>query len=254
MTHAKTNRVGDRGQPDCARVRRTGCAGDDTVVVAADASTDVRVIRDVTTDDGPVRAPFDSGPCGNPPCFDPSSTLSFTTPPPAPTANQGKCADDDLISQFLSVCIEQDGERFLDAGNAACNAFVVANQECSTCLAGIAAPDAGATPLAAWPAVVSYTAGGGELAPDVAACVAAISSASDDCKKGYASISTCAATICLNNNPSVDDACIAAIAAVPKADADSKCAASTPITTNADFANVFLTVGRTLCENGSGDE
>jgi hypothetical protein len=213
----------------------------------------------------------DAGSCiGNGDIFDPSSVLSFTTAPLASKANQGKCASDDLVSQFLAACNPfPDVDAGPDAGNG-CDAFISANADCARCLGGYSAPDASAPLNSPWPALLQIDEQGHAI-PSVAACAAAISTGDDTCKSNYANDDLCAesgcgpwfgtpdyaacyqeqttspCSTCLYDNP-IDAACQAAIAAVSPADADAKCGASTQIQSDADFELVFLKVGRTLCE------
>jgi hypothetical protein len=173
----------------------------------------------------------------------------------------------------LAACISSatDGgaDAAADAGDA-CDAYIAANSDCALCLGGYSAPDAGTPPNSPWPALLQIDENG-DVVPAVTACLAAISTGTDTCKSNYADddlciqsgcaactsdadYSTCATdestdptTTCLTTNP-LDAACQAAINAVSQTDADTKCAASTTISTNADFQAVFLAVGRTLCE------
>jgi hypothetical protein len=204
-------------------------------------------------------------------CFDPSTVLSFTTAPLPPAANQGKCASDDLVSQFLAACIQVAADGGADAGDGgdACDVYLQTNPDCATCLGDFSAADAGAAPASPWPALLQIDQAGHTI-PNVAACLAAISTGTDTCKSNYANddlclesgcgacaasdFSACAAaettgqtSTCVTTNP-LDSACQAALNAVSQTDADTKCAASTTINTDADFAAVFMTVGRTLCE------
>jgi hypothetical protein len=232
----------------------------------ADSST----IDHVVPDSGPVA---DAG--GDPACFDPSSVLSFTTTPLAPKANQGACASDDLINQFLAACIStaDAGTTAADSGDAAavdpCEAYIDANASCALCLGGYSPADAGTPPNSPWPALLQVDSNG-DVLPAVAACIAAISTGTDTCKLNYATDDLCTqtgcgacsdtdysgcataestdpTTTCLTSSP-LDSACQAAINGVSSSDADSKCGASTQIQSQTDFANVFLLVGKTLCE------
>ncbi len=226
----------------------------------------------------PDRVLPDTGPApdagGDPACFDPTQVLSFSTTPLAPKANQGACASDDLINQFLAACITTgDAGTPDDAGDAAtvdpCEAYIDANASCALCLGGYSPADAGTPPNSPWPALLQVDANG-DVLPAVAACIAAISTGTDTCKLNYASDDLCVqtgcgacsdtdysgcataettdpTTTCLTSNP-LDAACQAAINGVAQTDADSKCGASTQIQTQTDFSNVFLLVGKTLCE------
>lgn len=231
---------------------------------------------DASTSD--VKAPSDTGVTespdgGDPACFDPSTVLSFSTAPLPPAANQGKCASDDLVNQFLAACISSAGsdggtDAAADAGDA-CDAYIAANADCALCLGGYSAPDAAAPPNTPWPALLQVDEAG-DVIPAVQACLAAISTGTDTCKSNYADddlciesgcaacsstdFSTCATdessdptTTCLTTDP-LDAACQAAINAISQTDADTKCAASTTINSDADFQAVFLAVGRTMCE------
>jgi hypothetical protein len=240
-------------------------SGDDSSV-ATDSGSDVKVVADTGAGNQ------DSG-GGDPACFDASTVLSFTTAPLPPAANQGKCASDDLVNQFLAACVNSTdaGAGAADAADAAdpCDAFIAANSDCALCLGGYTAPDASAPANTPWPALLQIDENG-DVVPAVSACIAAISTGTDTCKSNYADddlciqsgcgacsasdYSTCAtdestdpSTTCLTANP-LDAACQAAINGVSQTDADTKCAASTTINTDADFDAVFLAVGRTLCE------
>jgi hypothetical protein len=218
------------------------------------------------------------GPCGDCACFDPAGVISPASTLLPPTANQGKCASDDLITQFLAACAPEhvgaidaglDASVGVDAGET-CSDFVQTNPDCALCLGGKSPADAGAVAPFPWPALLT-TDTKGDVIPNVAACLAAISTGTDTCKSNYAGddlclesgcgagcvsadFSACATaettdptSTCLTGYP-VDAACVTALNAITEADAVSKCAASTTINTNADFDAVFLTVGRTLCE------
>jgi hypothetical protein len=205
---------------------------------------------------------------GDTACFDPSTVLSFTTAPLAPAANQGKCASAALITQFFTSCITQGDAGTADAADTTCDDFIAANQACSLCVAGFSPPDAGAPPASPWPALLEIDQAG-HVIPNVAACLAAISTGTDTCKSNYANddlclesgCGACASTdfaacataettdptsTCLTTNP-LDAACQAALNGVAQTDADTKCAASTTINTQTDFQNVYTTIASTLC-------
>ncbi len=240
------------------------CSSSSNGAAPIDASSDARIYP----------PPGDAAvPCGGGDIFDRSSVLTFTTPPLPPVANQEKCASDDLVSQFLAACNPFRDVDAADAGDI-CDAFISANADCARCLGGYSAPDASAPPNSPWPALLQIDQQGHTI-PNVAACVAAISTGADTCKSNYANDDLCAesgcgpwfgapeyaecyyaetsdyacpqSTTCLYDNP-IDAACQAAIAAVSPTDADAKCGASTQIQSDADFELVFLKVGRTLCE------
>jgi hypothetical protein len=230
----------------------------------------------VATADGQVWPVFD-GNCCPPPrwdvaCFDPTSVLTYTTPPLAPAANQGKCASDDVIAQFYAACVAVAADAGPDASGDAgetCDAFIAANAACALCLGGYSDPEAGPPPSSPWPALLQIDQAGHTI-PNVAACLAAISTGTDMCKSNYANddlclesgcdacsatdFSACATTqstdptsTCLTNNP-LDHDCQAALNAISQSDADSKCGASTQIQSQADFETVFTLVAKTMCE------
>ncbi len=214
-----------------------------------------------------------SGPLWQPTCFDPSGILVFELTPLPPIANQGKCASDDLIAQFLASCVSRavdagaDVDGSVDAGQA-CDAFVAANYDCALCLGAGSLVDAGTT-ATPWPALIPIDTKG-DWVPAVAACVAAISPATDTCRYEYVDndlclqtgcsactvidFSACAtaestdpASTCLIAYP-LDHDCEAALNTVSQGDADSKCGASTQILNDSDFNNVFTLVAKTMCE------
>ncbi|MEO7109053.1 MAG: hypothetical protein ABI183_01335, partial [Polyangiaceae bacterium] len=234
-----------------------GCGGDVATSPPPDAGADVREpIRDAQ---GPL---VDADCCGpnhwEETCFDPSTILTFTTAPLPPTANQGKCASDALLTQFFDACVANAGDAGVGDGGEMCADYIQTNPDCALCLGGDSAPDAGTPRPSSWPAILQIDSAG-HVVPNVAACLAAISNGTDTCKSNYANddlclesgceacaatdFSTCATTqttdptsSCLTANP-LDSACQAALNAVPQTDADSKCAASTTINTQADFQN-----------------
>jgi hypothetical protein len=242
-------------------------------VPAADAAPDVGV-------DAHLPVVADTGPCAggdDPACFDPSSVVSFTVPPLPPAANQGLCASDDLLQQFLNACVYDFGA---DAASDPCVAYTQANPECARCLGGFSAPDAGSAAPSPWPALLQIDTAGDAL-PNVAACVAAISTGTETCKSNYTNnalcglsgCATCSSTdedacmneqttdylcansTCLEANP-LDNACIAAILTVKVSEdqGELKCGWGDSIIAVKDFNAVFLKVGRTLCENAGADE
>lgn len=248
----------------------SGCGKVDDAA-SVDAGVDAASLRD---GEGPI--PYDGNCCGPPlwdvACFDPSTVLSFTTPPLPPVANQGKCASDDVVTQFYEACVataaDAGPDASVDAGET-CDAFIAANSACALCLGGYPNPDAAAPPPAPWPALLQIDQAGHTI-PSVAACLAAISTGTDTCKSNYANddlclesgcgacsatdFSSCVAaqstdptSTCLTSNP-LDSECQAALNAVSQTDADTKCAASTTINSEADFQAVFTTVAKTLCE------
>jgi hypothetical protein len=257
------------------------CSSNDTSP-SADAGTDALVFDGpVTGDETPVQC---SGGSGDVACFSPSSVVAVPTTSVVPTADQGACASDDLVSQFFVACVANAdaGAPIVDAGDGGdgaapldpCDAFIAANSDCAQCLGGFGAPDGGVVPTSPWPALIAIDPAG-DVAPAVANCVAAISSGSDTCKQNYASDDLCARSGCSAcdstdnagcltaemTNPfstcactsPVDATCSAAIGAVPQATAAAACGASTTIASNADLEAVFMKVGRTLCESGNGD-
>jgi hypothetical protein len=241
-----------------------GCSSSSTQVVAGDAGGGDAKKPDAggTPGDGSTGG-------GDTACFDASSVLSFTTAPLAPKANQGACTTAQQITDFFTACITQgDAGGDPDAEGSQCDAFIAANQACSLCVAGFSPPDAGTPPASPWPALLEIDQAG-HVVPNVAACLAAISTGTDTCKSNYANddlclesgCGACSATdytacataestdptsTCLTNNP-LDSACQAALNGVSQTDADSKCAASTQIQSQTDFQNVYSIVAGTLC-------
>ncbi len=241
-----------------------GCSSSSTTVTSGDAAATDGAKKDTGTIGG-----GDATTGGDTACFDASSVLSFTTAPLAPAANQGKCTNAQQITDFFTACITQgDAGGDPDAAGAACDNFIAANAACSLCVAGFSAPDAGTPPASPWPALLEINQTG-NVVPNVAACLAAISTGTDTCKSNYANddlclesgCGACSATdysacataestdptsTCLTNNP-LDSACQAALNGVSQTDADSKCAASTQIQSETDFQNVYSIVAGTLC-------
>lgn len=246
-------------------VLANGCSSSSTSSNPGDAAAASDAKHDTGTGTG---GDGSTGGGGDTACFDPSTVLSFTTAPLAPAANQGKCANAGLITSFFTACITQGDAGTPDAADTTCDDFIAANQACSLCVAGFSPPDAGAPPASPWPALLEIDQAG-HVIPNVAACLAAISTGTDTCKSNYANddlclesgcgacsstdFSACATaettdptSTCLTSNP-LDAACQAALNGVSQTDADSKCAASTTINSQTDFQNVYTTIASTLC-------
>lgn len=249
--------------PLCLALAGNGCSG--TQATPSASKTNAALAGSggdpsaSASDGGTPRSP-DAGRGTDVACFDADYIMSFEPPPAPPEANQGKCANDDVIAQFTTTCLTWSGAG-VSADNEACIAFSDANASCASCLA--------AAPHAPWPAFIPYV-NTRDGVPAVAACVAAISTGTDTCKSSYATRDLCArgacrpcdaddfascvtaemtdpASTCAIQNP-LDDDCTLAIAGVSVADADSKCAADATIQSSADFDAAFMRVAKTLCE------
>ncbi len=151
----------------------------DEAGIVVDAGTTIQTLDagSAVIDSGTVVEP-DGGTTGS--CFVNSAAQQLNVS--TPLAGQNRCTGPQ-ITEFNTACLGAG------ASTIACDAVVAADGDCADCLFG-GNPDGG---LGAAPVLLPV---GGAEQLNFDGCIAAISTATPDCKLQYQEISFCAATTC----------------------------------------------------------
>lgn len=242
----------DGGAKDSGSVtpgRDGGTVISDEAGVVVDAGSTIHTLDagSAVIDSGTVVEP-DGGTTGS--CFVNSAAQQLNVV--APVAGQARCTSTQ-ISTFNTACLGAA------SSTAACDALVAADGDCADCLFG-GNPDGG---LGTAPVLLPV---GGQEQVNFDGCIAAISTATPECKLQYQEISFCAATTCSTCTTDTSDlSCLQFSETDPTAacaqdlplsaecenevdttvsvgDANTKCAQSAT-----DFTTAYLATAATMC-------